>query len=60
MHNPSPVLENDTHKNLWDFDIQTDHLISAQRQDFIIINKIKLKKEKSAKLLTLLSRKTAE
>ena len=23
MHNPAPVLENDTHKLLWDFDIQT-------------------------------------
>ena len=39
MHNPAPVLENDTHKLLWDFDIQTDHLISAKRPDFIIINK---------------------
>ena len=29
------------HKLLWDFDIQTDHLISARRPDFIIINKIK-------------------
>ena len=41
MHNPAPVLENDTHKFLWDFDIQTDHLISAWRPDFIIINKKK-------------------
>ena len=24
MHNPAPVLENDTQKLLWDFDIQTD------------------------------------
>ena len=24
MHNPASVLENDTHKFLWDFDIQTD------------------------------------
>ena len=39
MHNPAPVLENDTHKLLWDFDIQTDHLISARRPDLIIINK---------------------
>ena len=30
MHNPEPVLENDTHKLLWDFDIQTDHLILAR------------------------------
>ena len=41
MHNPSSVLANDTHKLLWDFDIQTDHLISARRPDFIIIDKIK-------------------
>ena len=33
MHNPEPVHENDTHKLLWDFDIQTDHLISARRPD---------------------------
>ena len=30
MHNPTSVLENNTHKLLWDFDIQTDHLISAR------------------------------
>ena len=24
MHNPTPVLENDLHKLLWDFIIQTD------------------------------------
>ena len=41
MQNPAPVLENDTHKLLWDFDIQTDHLISARRPDLIIINKKK-------------------
>ena len=28
MRNPAPVLENNTHKLLWDFDIHTDHLIS--------------------------------
>ena len=39
MHNPAPVLEND--KLLWDFDIQTDLLISARRPDFIIINQKK-------------------
>ena len=30
MHNPVPVLENDTHKLLWDLNIQTDHRISAR------------------------------
>ena len=28
MHNPAPVLENYTHKLLWDFDLHADHLIS--------------------------------
>ena len=46
MHNPAPVLENDTHKLLWDFNIQTDHLIPARRPDLIIINKKKKKKKK--------------
>ena len=41
MHNPAPVLENDTHKLLWDFDIQT-----ARRPDLIIINQKKKKKKK--------------
>ena len=39
MHNPAPVQENDSHKLLWDFNIQTDHLIPARRSDLIIINK---------------------
>ena len=41
MHNPAPVLENDTHKLLRNFDIHMDHLISARRPDLIIINKKK-------------------
>ena len=41
MHHPTSVLENDTHKLLWDFDIQMDHLISAIQPDLIIINKNK-------------------
>ena len=48
MHNPAPILENDTHKLLWDFDIQMDHLISARRSDLIIIKK---KKRKFAKIV---------
>ena len=58
VHNPESVLENDAHKLLWDFDIQTYHLISARRPDLIIINK--KKKRKSAKLSTLLFRLTTE
>ena len=39
MHNPESVLENETHRILWDFVIQTDHLISARRPDLVIVNK---------------------
>ena len=39
MYNPAAVLKNDAHKLLWDFDTQTDHLISARRPYLIIINK---------------------
>ena len=42
MDNPASVRENDTHKHLWDFDIQMDRLISARRPDLIIIS---IKKE---------------
>ena len=41
MHNPAPVRENNTHKLQWDFEIYTDHLISARRPDLIIIIKRK-------------------
>ena len=41
MHNPAPVRENSTHKLLWDFDIHTNHQISAKRPDLIQINKEK-------------------
>ena len=46
MHNPAPVLENNTQKLLWDFDIQTDHLISTRRPELIIINNNNNKKKK--------------
>ena len=44
MHNPAPVLENDSHKLLWDFNIQTDHLIPVRTPDHIIINNQKKKR----------------
>ena len=46
MHNPASVIENDTHKLLWDFDGHTDPLITARKPDLIIINKKKKKKRK--------------
>ena len=59
QHDPAPVLENNTHKLLWDFDIHTDHLISASRPD-LIITKNKTEMRELAKLSTLLSRPTTE
>ena len=47
MHNPAPVLENATHKLLWDFNIQMDHLIPARRPDLMIIHK----KERTCKIV---------
>ena len=44
IHNPALVLENDSHKLLWDFSIQTDHLIPTRRPDLIIINNKKKKR----------------
>ena len=49
MHNPAPVLENNTHKLLLDVDIHMDHLISARRPDLIIINK----KKRTCKIVDL-------
>ena len=65
MHSQAPVIENDTHKLVWDFDIHTDHLISAKRPDLIINQQKKKKKKKKkkrefAKLSTLPSRLTTE
>ena len=44
-------VENDSHKLLWDFNIQTDHLIPARRPDLIIINKKKKKKKRTCKIV---------
>ena len=44
MYNPAPVQENDSHKLLWEFNLQRDHLIPARRPDLIIINKRKKKR----------------
>ena len=49
MHNPASVLENNTHKLLWDFDIHTDHLISTRRPDLLITNNNK--KKRSCKIV---------
>ena len=41
MHNPAPVLENNTYKLLWNFDIHTDQVILARRPNLIKINENK-------------------
>ena len=41
MHKPESVLENETHKIHWDFEIQTDHPIQASWPDLALINKRK-------------------
>ena len=46
MHNPESVLENEVHKVLWDYEIQTDHLISARQPDQVIVNKKRKEKKK--------------
>ena len=38
MLNPESDLENETHKLLWDFEIQMDHLIPVRIPDFVIVN----------------------
>ena len=44
MHKLESVQENETHKILWNFEIQTDHLISV-RKSGLIFTKKKKKKE---------------
>ena len=39
MHKPEPCLENETHKILWDFEIQTDHQNPTRRPNLEIIDK---------------------
>ena len=38
------LLENERHKHLCDFEIQTDHVISARQPNLIIINEKKKKR----------------
>ena len=40
-HQPESVVENENCKILWDFNIQTDHVIEARRPDMIVVDKVK-------------------
>ena len=38
-HGPESVLQNEDYKILWDFSIQTDHVIEAWRPDLVVVDK---------------------
>eukprot|EP00112_Aurelia_sp_Birch-Aquarium-sp1_P003300 Seg1367.7 transcript_id=Seg1367.7/GoldUCD/mRNA.D3Y31 product="Retrovirus-related Pol polyprotein from type-1 retrotransposable element R2" pseudo=true protein_id=Seg1367.7/GoldUCD/D3Y31 len=38
QHQPAPVVENDRHKLLWDFSMQTDRVIEHRRPDIVIVD----------------------
>ena len=40
-------MENEDYKILWDFNIQTDHVIEARRTDLVVIDR----KERSCKII---------
>ena len=49
MRKPESIPENELHKILWDFQIQTNHLIPARRPDQMIIKKTKNKNKQTSK-----------
>ena len=49
MHNPKSFLENEPHEILWDFAIKMNHLMSATRPDFVIVNEKQKKTKKQQK-----------
>ena len=46
-HESERVLESEDYKILWDFSIQTDHVIEARRPDLVVVDK----KERSCKII---------
>ena len=46
-HEPENVLENEDYKILWDFSIQTDHVIETWRPDLVVVHQ----KERSCKII---------
>ena len=47
QYNPKSVPENEMHKYLRNFEIQTDHLISARRPDYMRVKKNKHQKKEN-------------
>ena len=53
MHKPESVLENETHKILWNFEIQMDHLIltrTPDQEDFTVLVDPSVKIKESEKI----------
>ena len=48
-HEAERALDNEHYKTLWDFSIQTDHVIETLRPDLVVVNK----KERSCKIIDL-------
>ena len=48
-HEPESALENEDYNILWDFSIQTDHVIEARIPDLVVVDK----KERSCKIIGL-------
>ena len=46
-HEPESVFENEDYKILWDFSIQTDHVIEVWRPDLVVVDK----NERSCKII---------
>ena len=46
MQNPEYIKGNEMQENIWDFEMQTDHLIPARRPDLVTV------KKKEEKLIT--------
>ena len=46
-HEPESVLENEDYKMLWEFSIQTEHVIKARRPDLVVVDK----KERNCKII---------
>ena len=42
MHHPESVVENERNKVHWDFQMQTDHLITARRPHLVIVKKCQI------------------
>ena len=46
-HEPEKSLDNEDHKVLWDFSIQTDHIIEVRRPNLVVVDK----KERICKII---------